>query len=442
MRSHTRRRPIVVRRTIVLGSALVAACASTQQSGNESDLTARARGIHERVVTMDTHVDISPNNFQPGQQNYVTGVNTQVDLPKAEQGGLDAIWFSIYQGQQDDFTAEGYGRAHATAIAKVEAVKRLTAELAPQRIALATTAADVRRISGERKKVALMGMENGYAIGEDITNVKKFADMGVRYLSLAHNGHSQLADSNTGERDGYKWNGLSPLGRQAVAEANRWGIVMDISHPSKQANLQTMQLSRAPVMASHSAIRALADHSRNLDDEQLRALKANGGVVQVVAFSSYLKITSPSPERTQALAALRQGFGLPAQGGGRGGRGGGGGGLQALTTEQRAEYDRKLADIDRRLPAPARASVKDLVDHIDYAVKLIGIDHVGISSDFDGGGGVDGWNGAAETFNVTLELVRRGYTEQQIAKIWSGNLVRVMGEVERVAAQLQRTASE
>lgn len=446
MRSHIPARlPAAVRALILWGtlvvSSLVVACTAQQRSGDENDLSARARGIHERVVTMDTHVDISPGNFQPGQQNYVTGVNTQVDLPKAEQGGLDAIWFSIYQGQQDDFTAEGYGRAHATAIAKVEAVKRLTSELAPQRIALATTAADVRRIAAERKKVALMGMENGYALGEDITNVKKFADLGVRYLSLAHNGHSQLADSNTGEREGYKWNGLSPLGRQAVAEANRWGIVMDISHPSKAANLETMRLSRAPVMASHSAIRALADHSRNLDDEQLRALKANGGVVQVVAFSSYLKITTPSPERQQALAALREEFGLPAQGGGRGGRGGGAG-LQALTPERRAEYDRKMADIDKRLPAPARANVKDLVDHIDYAVKLIGIDHVGISSDFDGGGGVDGWNGAAETFNVTLELVRRGYTEEQIAKIWSGNLLRVMAEVERVAAQLQRVASE
>jgi membrane dipeptidase len=281
-----------------------------------------------------------------------------------------------------------------------------------------------------------MGMENGYAVGEDIANVKKFADLGVRYLSLAHNGHSQLADSNTGEREGYRWNGLSPLGRQVVAEANRYGIVLDISHPSKQANLQTMQLSRAPVMASHSAIRALADHSRNLDDEQLRALKQNGGVVQVVAFNSYLKVTAPSPERQQAIAALREQFGLPAGGGG--GRGGRGGGLDTLTPERRAEYDRRMAEIDARYPAPPRASVQDLVDHIDYAVRLIGIDHVGISSDFDGGGGVDGWNSAAETFNVTLELVRRGYTEEQIAKIWSGNLLRVMAEVERIAADLRR----
>jgi membrane dipeptidase len=264
--------------------------------------------------------------------------------------------------------------------------------------------------------------------------VKKFAELGVRYLPLAHNGHSQLADSNTGEREGYLWNGLSPLGRQVVAEANRWGIMLDISHPSKQANLQTLELSRAPVIASHSAVRALADHSRNLDDEQLRALQRNRGVVQIVAFSSYLKITPPNPERQQAIAALRQEFGLPAAGGG----GGGGGALQALSTESRAEYDRRLRDINTRYPAPPRATVRDLVDHIDYAVRFIGIDHVGISSDFDGGGGVEGWNNASETLNVTLELVRRGYTEEQIAKLWSGNLLRVLTEVERVAAQIQR----
>jgi membrane dipeptidase len=416
---------------VLCAAVAVTGCASAQSPRTDAALDARARAIHERVITMDTHVDISPNNFQPGQPNYVTGLNTQVDLPKLEQGGLDAVFFSMFQGQQQEFTAEGYGRAHATAIAKIEAVRRLTSELAPDRIGLALTAADVRRIAAQGKKVALMGMENGYAIGEDITNVKKFAGLGVRYLSLAHNGHSQLADSNTGEREGYRWNGLSPLGRQVVAEANRWGIMLDISHPSKQANLQTLQLSRAPVIASHSAIRALADHSRNLDDEQLRALQRNRGVVQVVAFNSYLKIAPPSPQRQQAIAALRQEFGLPAGGGG-------GAVLRELSAERRAEYDRRLRDIDERYPAPPRATVRDLVDHIDYAVRLIGIDHVGISSDFDGGGGVDGWSDASETFNVTLELVRRGYTEEQIAKLWSGNLLRVMAEVERVAAQLQR----
>jgi membrane dipeptidase len=406
---------------------VIGGCAAQAQP-DAAQLEARARAIHERVITMDTHVDINPSNFEPGQQNYVTGLGTQVDLPKMENGGLDAVWFSIYQGQRDDFSTEGYAAAHATAMAKIEAILRLTGELAPDRIGLATTADEVRAIAASGRKVALMGMENGYAIGEDIANVKKFADLGVRYLSLAHNGHSQLSDSNTGERDGFRWNGLSPLGREVVAAANRWGIVLDISHPSKAANLETMRLSRAPVMASHSAVRALADHSRNLDDEELDALKENGGVVQIVAFNSYLRIVPPDPERTAALAALRTEFGIT---------GGGRGALQSLSEEQRAGYERRMAELNEQHPPPPRATVGDLVDHIDYAVRRIGIGHVGISSDFDGGGGIDGWNDATETFNVTLELVRRGYTEDQIDKLWSGNLLRVLAETERVARELQ-----
>jgi len=239
------------------------------------------------------------------------------------------------------------------------------------------------------------------------------------------------------------YHGLSPLGKQAVAELNRVGIMIDISHPSKESMMQTLALTKAPIIASHSAVRALCDVSRNLDDEQLLALKKNGGVVQMVAFSSYVKQSPPpSPERQQALAAVRTEFGLPpAAGAGGGGGGGRGAGLQSLPAEKRAEYQRRVAQVDSQFPPPPRATVKDFVDHIDYAVKLIGVDHVGISSDFDGGGGVDGWSQASETFNVTLELVRRGYTEEQISKVWSGNLLRVMRDVEKVAAGLQRQAN-
>jgi membrane dipeptidase len=220
--------------------------------------------------------------------------------------------------------------------------------------------------------------------------------------------------------------------------------MVDISHPSKEANLQAIALSKAPVIASHSGARALCNHSRNLDDEQLLALKKNGGVAQAVALASYVK-TPPaaSPERTAALNKLAAEFGLPEESlgrGGRGGRGGGrrgrGGALAQLSEEKRAEVQQRLAEIDKQFPPPPRATVKDFVDHIDYIAKKIGIDHVGISSDFDGGGGIDGWNDASETFNVTLELVRRGYTEQQIAKIWSGNLLRVLDDVQRVAKEL------
>jgi len=428
--------------------ASVAGVAAAQQA-NDPALEAKARAIHDRVIALDTHVDIDPRNFTAAHPNYTDRLSTQVNLPKMIEGGLDAVFFSIYVGQ-GPLTAEGYQRAYDADMEKFAAVHRLAEELAPDKIEIAYRADDVTKIAGKGKKVALMGVENAYGIGTDLTNIKKFYDQGARYMSLAHNGHSQMSDSNTGERDGvWLYHGLSPLGKQAVAELNRLGIMIDISHPSKESMMQTLALTKAPIIASHSAVRALCDASRNLDDEQLLALKKNGGVVQMVAFTGYVKqAPPPSPERQQALAALRTEFGLPAAGGGGGGGGapggagagggGGRGGLQALTPEKRAEYQQRMARVDSQFPPPPRATVKDFVDHIDYAVKLIGIDHVGISSDFDGGGGLDGYNDATEAINVTRELVRRGYTEPQIAKMWSGNLLRVMREVEKVAAGTKR----
>jgi membrane dipeptidase len=404
------------------------------QTGGDAALIQKARGIHDRVITLDTHADINPENFTR-QKNYTQRLDTQVNLPKMIEGGLDTAFFIVYVGQ-GPLTQEGYDSAYKQAVAKFDAVKHLTSEIAPGQIGLALTAADVPRIAKSGKKVALIGIENAYSLGTDINRVKEFYDRGGRYMSLAHNGHSQFADSNTGERDG-KWlhNGLSDLGKQVIAEMNKWGIMVDLSHPSKAANLQALALSKAPVIASHSAARALADHSRNMDDEQLEALKKNGGVIQTVAFAAYVKIAKPdSAERAAAIAALRKEFGLPS---GATGGGGGRGGVNALSAEQRAKFEARMAEIDKKTPGDPRATVADFVNHIDYLVKKIGIDHVGISSDFDGGGGVTGWNGAEETFNVTLELVRRGYTEEQIGKIWSGNLLRVMADVEKVAKQLQ-----
>ena len=422
--------------------SLIASTAAAQQSRpSESDdaLLARAKAIHERAITMDTHVDINPANFTASAANYVSGLpNTQVDVPKMEKGGLDAAFLIVYVGQRPELNPEGYAAAHAAAMAKFDAIHRLTKELAPDRTALALTADDVRRAHAAGKRAILIGVENAYPLGEDLSNIQKFYDRGGRYMSLAHNGHSQFSDSNTGERDG-QWmhNGLSPLGRQAIAELNRVGFMIDISHPSKESIMQTLALSKAPVIASHSGVRALSNVSRNLDDEQLLALKKNGGVVQLVALSGYVKESPPpSPERQKAIADLRAEFGLPT--GGPGGGGGGRGALAQLAEDKRAEFLKRMATIDSQLPPPPRATVKDFGDHIDYVVKLIGIDHVGISSDFDGGGGIEGWSNASETLNVTVELVRRGYTEDQIKKIWGGNLLRVMAEVQKVAKNLQK----
>jgi membrane dipeptidase len=426
-----------LRRCLVLLAFVSALGVLAAQSPADAELVKRARAIHERVITLDTHVDISPANFV-ADRNYTQDLPTQVNLPKMMSGGLDAVFLIVYVGQ-GELTPAGYDDAYKQAVAKFDAIHRLTKEIAPDKIELALTADDVRRIAAKGKKVALIGIENAYPLGTNLGRIKEFYDRGGRYMSLAHNGHSQFSDSNTGERDG-KWlhNGLSELGRKAVAEMNRLGIMVDVSHPSKQSMMQTVALSNAPIIASHSAARALADHSRNMDDEQLLALKKNGGVVQTVAFNSYVKVAPPvSDARNAALAALRKEFGLPT--GGPGGGGGGGGAAAAalakLPAGRRAEYEKRLAMIDFKMPPPPRASVRDFVTHIDYLVNLIGIDHVGISSDFDGGGGIHGWDDVSETFNVTLELVRRGYTEEQISKIWSGNLLRVMSEVQRIASR-------
>ncbi len=419
------------------------------------------------MITLDTHNDIEPSNFTP-DCNYSMRLTTQVNIPKMIEGGMDVSFMIVYVGQ-GPLTPEGYDSAYKQAIAKFDAIHRLTEKIAPSQIGLALTPADVVALHKKGLKIAVIGVENGYPIGMDIKRVQEFYDRGARYMSLAHNGNSQLADSNTGEVQGYLYNnGLSPLGREVIGEMNRLGIMVDLSHPAKGANLEAMRLSKAPVIASHSAIRALAPSvSRDMDDEQLLALKKNGGVIQIVGFASYLR--TDSKERTDALAKLREDFKLPSGPGGFGGAGGGRGaraggeaparacpvegaagtpaparrgfgtpGLDTLTAEQRADYDKRLAEIDAKYPAAPRASVKDLVNHIDYAVKLIGIDHVGISSDFDGGGGIDGWNSTAESFNVTLELVRRGYTEEQIGKLWSGNLLRVWGEVQKTAQTLPK----
>ena len=411
---------------------------STDAPESENALITRAQGIHERVITLDTHNDISPANFTV-ERNYTMDLPTQVNLPKMEAGGTDVSWMVVYVGQ-GDLTPEGFARAHEQALEKFAAIHRLTEEIAPERIELALTSDDVRRIVASGKKVAMIGVENGYSIGTDLSNIQKFQEMGARYMSLSHNGHSQLSDSNTGERDDtWLYHGLSDLGKQAIAEMNRVGIMVDLSHPSKEANLQAMALSRAPVIASHSAARAMNDVSRNLSDEELEALEENGGVVQTVAFASYVN-SAKNTEHQEAVQALREQIA---------------GEMGVELLDRRAVFQMSEADREayRAQMEPVDAAVEarmdevnatappvdvaDFVDHIDYLVGKIGIDHVGISSDFDGGGGVEGWNDASESFNVTLELVRRGYTEEEIGKLWSGNLLRVLDEVQATAADIQ-----
>ena len=411
----------------------------TPATETKAELIARARGIHERIITLDTHADINTTNFT-ATRNYTQDLDTQVNLPKMEAGGLDVAWFIVYTGQGalDD---EGYAAAYANAIDKFDAIHRLVEEIAPDQIEIAYNSADVKRIDAAGKKVAMIGIENAYPVGLDLSRIEEFHQRGGRYMSLAHNGHSQFSDSHTGETDNdYMHEGLSDIGREAIAEMNRLGIMVDISHPSKDSIMQTIELSRAPVIASHSAARAVTNHTRNLDDEMLLAVQENGGVVQTTAFSSYVSearraFLAEGRNRLETEIAESLGFEIltPAA-------------VERLSASDRASYDETYAELNSQLSPRLRtevnaqaptATVSDFIDHIDYIVALIGLEHVGISSDFDGGGGIEGWNDASESFNVTLELVRRNYTEEQIGQLWSGNLLRVLDEVQNFATEIQ-----
>ena len=391
----------------------------------DAALVARAKAIQANILTIDTHVDI-PFNFstdaydmmKPGPRGQ------QVHLPTMISGGMDAPFLIVFVGQGERTTA-GYAKALADAFTKVAAIHKLTEEIYPDKIELAYTAADARRIHAAGKKVAFMGMENGYPMGKDLRLLDQFYDYGVRYLSIVHNGHNDLADSAQPDtRKGEpatEHNGLSALGKRVVKRLNQLGIMVDVSHSSEKSTLDMLAASAAPVIASHSAVKGVSDHARNLSDAALEGIKRSNGVAQIVAFDSYLKAVPP--DKTAAIAALDKDMGLDKPGS-----------RQNLTPTQLQIYDARMTEINKKWPG---ANVKDLVDHIDYAVKKIGVDHVGIASDFNGGGGIDGWDNAGETFNVTLELVRRGYTEEQIGKIWGGNLLRVMGEAERYAARVK-----
>lgn len=399
---------------------LCAACESPAPPSVAAPTAAAPTAAVPRLVTLDTHVDI-PLDFATPSVDPLSG-NLQVNLEKMATGGLDAGFFIVYVGQSAR-TPDNYATAAAEALTKFAAIHRMAEELYPERIEIAYTAADVSRIAAAGKLVAAIGVENGFSLGPNAENVARFHELGARYMGLVHDGDNDLARSarpraelgDAAEPD----TGVTELGAAAIATMNELGVMVDVSHGSKQTALDAMRLSAAPVIASHSGIAGVNVHPRNLDDETLLALRADGGVVQVVAYDAYLK--EQPPEQLEALQALRARVGLER------------GPPSALPEPRRLEYEAGLREIEARWP---RSTVRDLVDHIDYAVKLIGVDYVGISSDFGGGGGVTGWNDATETRNVTTELEARGYSREDIAKLWSGNLLRVWAAAERTAADL------
>ena len=392
---------------------------TTCQSAEER-LPGKAAKIHHEVLTLDSHVDtpllLFNESYDIGKRNDPRRRGGKLDFPRMADGGLDAAFFAVFVGQGPG-TPEGYGTALNRALTLFEMIHRAINDH-PDQAELALSPDDAPRIRAAGKRAIYIGVENGYPLGDDISHLKTFYDLGGRYLGLSHTRNNQLCDSST-DREGEKHGGLSEFGREVVRELNRLGMMVDVTHISDNAFYDVLEVSLAPVIASHSNARAICDHPRNLDDDMLRALAENGGVVQLCILSAYVKDMEPNHERDSAFAELRQRYNN----------------FQDLSDEEMELVRLEWNETDELYPARL-ATVADLVDHVDHIVQLIGIDHVGIGTDFDGGGALADCFDVTELGNITFELLRRGYSRKEIEKIWSGNFFRVFREVEAMAARL------
>jgi membrane dipeptidase len=380
---------------------------------NNNSIEAKATRIHQDAFTVDSHTDaplnFSNKKFDIAKDNSETLKRSCVDFPRMRKGGLDAVFFAVFISQGPR-TTEGNAKAKAHAETIFDSI--YTAVNRNSKISgIATSPGEAKKLLKQDKSIVFIGVENGYPVGNDIANIKHFYDRGARYITLCHTKNNDICTSST---DTANTTGLSNFGMQVVQEMNRLGMMIDVSHVSDQSFYDVLKVSKVPVIASHSCARALCDNPRNLSDEMLRALAANNGVVQMCILSDYVKKPLPNPERASARQAVREKYNN----------------FQDLKDEEREAASAAWHSIDDLFPQQL-ATVSQVVDHIDHMVKIAGINHVGIGTDFDGGGGVEGCKDVSEMGNITLELVKRGYSEKDIRKIWGGNLMRVMSAVEK-----------
>jgi len=401
---------------------LFAALAGCRVKLDRGSVEARAREIHSRILTVDTHCDTAFNLLRKGwrigdRHDPALRASGKIDLPRMAEGGLDAEFFAVFVGQGPR-TPAGNAIAREEALVGLEAIHKMGRDY-PGLVGLAFSPEDAFRLKKEGRRAAFIGMENGYPVGRDLALLKTYYDLGVRYLTLCHSRDNDICDSST-DRNDPRDSGLSDFGRQVVLECNRLGILVDLSHASDGSFADVINASRAPVIASHSCCRAICDNPRNLGDDMLRALAANGGVIQICFLSNYLRKPRPNPERDQAMKELESKYGNFREMKD-----------EAVREKARQEYE----SVIQKYPQD-KADIKDIVDHIDHAARIIGIDYVGIGTDFDGGGGVIGCDDVSGMIHVTEELIRRGYSEKDIAKIWGGNFMRVFRKAIEVSGGL------
>jgi membrane dipeptidase len=377
---------------------------------------AAARKLHEGLLTLDTHLDTPANFGRPGwdilDRHSADKDGSQIDYPRMVEGGLDGGFFAIFTNQGPR-TPEATRAARDAAIIRGVEIHEMVAKHG-DKFGLALKADDAERIAAQGKRVVFVSVENSYPMDGDVTLLSTFYALGVRISGLAHFKNNDMADSST---DTPEWHGLSPLGKQFVAEANRLGVVLDGSHSSDEVLDQLITLSKTPVILTHSGCKAVFNHPRNVDDARIKALAASGGVIQVDAYSSYLIETPKNADRDAAVAALRAKAGARAK----------------MTETERAGFMAEMKAIDAKYPVP-KATFEDFIKHLNHALKVAGVDHVGIGIDFDGGGGVTGLNDASDYWKISERLLAEGYTRDDLAKIWGGNVLRLLRAAEAAKA--------
>ena len=391
----------------------------------ESELIERALSIHKKVLTLDTHADTPLRMIEPGfrmsDRHDPNETGSKVDYPRMIEGGLDAIFFAAFVAQ-DIRNDKGNFRAKNLCVQMIDSILSSIQQNSDV-VGLALNPEDAYSLENQGKRAIYIGIENGYPIGGDLSNIETYYKKGVRYITLVHSSNNDLADSAT-DPAGPEHNGISEFGSKVVKEMNRLGIMVDVSHASDAVFYDAIKISKAPIIATHSNARSVTNHKRNMTDDMLKLIAKNGGVVQLTMLSNYLR--DPVPNITaeklkkELLSSIKP--------------------IDQMTTLEKETMRKRLNEIDDKYPI-APANLKNVVDHIDHIVNVAGIDHVGIGCDFDGGGGIDGVFDVSQVMNITIELVKRGYNEDQIAKIWGGNLIRVFSEVQTIARKIKSDTS-
>ena len=391
----------------------------------ESELIERALSIHKKVLTLDTHADTPLRMIEPGfrmsDRHDPNETGSKVDYPRMIEGGLDAIFFAAFVAQ-DIRNDKGNFRAKNLCVQMIDSILSSIQQNSDV-VGLALNPEDAYSLEKQGKRAIYIGIENGYPIGGDLSNIETYYKKGVRYITLVHSSNNDLADSAT-DPAGPEHNGISEFGSKVVKEMNRLGIMVDVSHGSDAVFYDAIKISKAPIIATHSNARSVTNHNRNMTDDMLKLIAKNGGVVQLTMLSNYLR--DPVPNITaeklkkELLSSIKP--------------------IDQMTTLEKETMRKRLNEIDDKYPI-APANLKNVVDHIDHIVNVAGIDHVGIGCDFDGGGGIDGVFDVSQVMNITIELVKRGYNEDQIAKIWGGNLIRVFSEVQTIARKIKSDTS-